>query len=246
MGEELRSLLTFVLDLLRDYGLSDFYLELSTKPEEKFVGGDQEWEEATETLRRAAMTKDLELVLDPGGGAFYGPKISVQARDAIGRTWQMSTIQLDFQLPQRFEMEYVGADNERHRPIMIHRALFGSVERFFAVLLEHYAGAFPAWLAPEQVRVLPVRSDHEPYAHRIADRLRGDGFRAESSTADEPLGGRIRRAKLEKLPYVLVVGDDDVEAGTVGVNARGADQPERGVSVDAFAQRLAAEVLAKA
>jgi threonyl-tRNA synthetase len=143
-------------------------------------------------------------------------------------------------------MEYVGADNERHRPVMIHRALFGSVERFFAVLLEHYAGAFPAWLAPEQVRVLPVRSDHEAYAVRVADRLRADGFRAEAASADEPLGGRIRKAKLEKLPYVLVVGDDDVAAGTVGVNARGADQPERGVTVDAFAERLAAEVLAKA
>jgi threonyl-tRNA synthetase len=244
--EELARALDFVLDLLADYGLDDFYLELSTKPPGKAIGSDQDWEEATETLRRVASAKDLELVMDPGGGAFYGPKISVQARDAIGRTWQMSTIQLDFQLPQRFEMEYVGADNERHRPVMIHRALFGSVERFFAVLLEHYAGAFPAWLAPEQVRVLPVRSDHEAYAVRVADRLRADGFRAEAASADEPLGGRIRKAKLEKLPYVLVVGDDDVAAGTVGVNARGADQPERGVTVDAFAERLAAEVLAKA
>jgi threonyl-tRNA synthetase len=246
MADELVSLLDFVLDLLADYGLDDFYLELSTKPPGKAVGTDEEWEEATETLRQVAQTKDLELVLDEGGGAFYGPKISVQARDAIGRTWQMSTIQLDFQLPQRFEMEYVGADNERHRPIMIHRALFGSVERFFAVLLEHYAGAFPAWLSPEQVRVLPVRSDHEAYAARVADRLRGDGFRAEAVAADEPLGSRIRKAKLEKLPYVLVVGDDDVAAGTVGVNARGADDPERGVPVDVFAERLAAEVLAKA
>jgi threonyl-tRNA synthetase len=246
MESEIVRALDFVLALLADYGLDDFYLELSTKPESKFVGSDDEWEEATETLRRAASTKDLELVMDPGGGAFYGPKISVQARDAIGRTWQMSTIQLDFQLPQRFEMEYVGADNERHRPIMIHRALFGSVERFFAVLLEHYAGAFPAWLSPEQVRVLPVRSDHEAYAGRIVDRLKGDGFRADVALADEPLGARIRKAKLEKLPYVLVVGDDDVAAGTVGVNARGADDPERGVAVDDFADRLAAEVLAKA
>ncbi|MGK2947919.1 MAG: threonine--tRNA ligase [Acidimicrobiales bacterium] len=245
MHDEIVRALDFVLELLADYGLNDFYLELSTKPEAKFVGGDEEWEEATETLRRAASTKELELVMDPGGGAFYGPKISVQARDAIGRTWQMSTIQLDFQLPQRFEMEYVGADNERHRPIMIHRALFGSVERFFAVLLEHYAGAFPAWLAPEQVRVLPVRSDHHAYAERIADRLRSEGYRASSLEADEPLGGRIRKAKLEKLPYILVVGDSDVDNGTVGVNQRGSDHPERDVHVDEFVHRLAAEVAAK-
>jgi len=245
MADELISLLDFVLGLLADYGLNDFYLELSTKPPGKAVGTDEEWEEATEALRRAAATKDLELVLDEGGGTFYGPKISVQARDAIGRTWQMSTIQVDFQLPQRFEIDYVGADNERHRPIMIHRALFGSIERFFGVLVEHYAGAFPAWLAPEQVRVLPVRSDHHAYAARVADRLRADGFRAHLAEADEPLGARIRKAKLEKLPYILVVGDSDVEAGTVGVNARGSDQPERDVHVDAFAERLAAEVLAK-
>jgi len=192
-----------------------------------------------------ALAKGLDLVLDEGGGAFYGPKISVQARDAIGRTWQMSTIQVDFQLPQRFDMEYVGADNQRHQPIMIHRALFGSVERFFAVLVEHYAGAFPAWLAPEQVRVLPVRDDHQAYADRVVDRLKGDGFRVEVTAADEKLGARIRKAKLEKVPYVLVVGDDDVEHGTVGVNARGSDQPERGVTVDAFSERLAAEVTAK-
>jgi threonyl-tRNA synthetase len=246
MGAELVSLLDFVLDLLADYGLNDFYLELSTRPPEKAVGTDEEWEEATEALRQAALTKDLKLVLDEGGGAFYGPKISVQARDAIGRTWQMSTIQLDFQTPQRFEIEYVGADNERHRPIMIHRALFGSIERFFGVLVEHYAGAFPTWLAPEQVRVLPVRSDHQAYAARIVDRLRADGFRASLAEADEPLGARIRKAKVEKLPYVLVVGDSDVDAGTVGVNARGADQPERDVHVDAFVEQLSAEVLAKA
>jgi threonyl-tRNA synthetase len=245
MGEELASLLDFVLGLLADYGLSDFYLELSTRPPGKAVGTDQEWEEATEVLRAAAQAKDLELVLDEGGGAFYGPKISVQARDAIGRTWQMSTIQLDFQTPQRFGIEYIGADNERHQPIMIHRALFGSVERFFAVLVEHYAGAFPAWLAPEQVRVLPVRSDHHAYAARVVDRLRADGLRAEVTQADEPLGARIRKAKLEKLPYVLVVGDSDVDAGTVGVNRRGSDAPERDVHVDDFAERLLAEVAAK-
>ena len=243
MGAELRSLLTFVLDLLRDYGLDDFYLELSTKPEGKAIGTDEEWEEATEALRSAALDMGLDLVMDEGGGAFYAPKISVQARDAIGRTWQMSTIQVDFMLPQRFGLSYVGADGERHTPIMIHRALFGSVERFFAVLVEHYAGAFPAWLAPVQVRVLPVREDHGPYAARLADRLRAEGFRADVAEADEPLGARIRRAKLEKLPYVLVVGDDDVEAGTVGVNPRGGEV-ERGVHVDEFVDRLSADVAA--
>ncbi len=245
MADELSSLLDFVLGLLADYGLTEFYLELSTRPPGKAFGSNEDWEEATEALRQSAKAKDLELALDEGGGAFYGPKISVQARDAIGRTWQMSTIQLDFQLPQRFEIEYIGADNERHRPIMIHRALFGSIERFFGVLVEHYAGAFPAWLSPEQVRVLPVRSDHHAYAARVVDRLHGDGFRASLAEADEPLGARIRKAKLEKLPYILVVGDSDVEAGTVGVNARGSDEPERDVHVDAFAERLAAEVRAK-
>jgi threonyl-tRNA synthetase len=246
MPGELESLLRFVLDLLRDYGLTDFYLELSTRPPDKAVGSEEEWEEATEMLRQAASKMDLDLVLDEGGGAFYGPKISVQARDAIGRTWQMSTIQVDFQMPHRFDLHYVGADNQRHRPVMIHRALFGSVERFFAVLVEHYAGAFPAWLAPVQARVLPVRSDHHDYAFRLVDRLKAEGFRADLGEADEPLGGRIRKAKLEKIPYVLVVGDADTEHGTVGVNARGSDAPERDVTVDAFVERLAADVLARA
>src|SRR5436309_1092525 len=178
MAGELSSLLDFVLDVLRDYGLDDFYLELSTKPPGKAAGSDEEWDEATAALRDAAQGKGLALVLDEGGGAFYGPKISVQAKDAIGRTWQMSTIQLDFQMPQRFDMQYVGADNERHRPVMIHRALFGSVERFFAVLVEHYAGAFPAWLAPVQVTVLPVSDRHDVYGSRIVDRLQAEGFRA--------------------------------------------------------------------
>jgi threonyl-tRNA synthetase len=243
MATELASLLDFVLDLLRDYGLTDFYLELSTKPEEKAVGSDAEWEEATEVLRSVAEAKDLELVLDEGGGAFYGPKISVQVKDAIGRTWQMSTIQLDFQLPQRFGMEYVGADNERHTPIMIHRALFGSIERFFAVLLEHYAGNFPAWLAPVQVRVLPVRDDHQAYADRVVDRLKAEGFRADVVDAGEKLGNRIRKGKNEKLPYILVVGDSDVDNGTVGVNPRGGEV-ERDIHVDAFVERLAADVAA--
>ena len=241
MGDELTTILHFVLGLLRDYGLDDFYLELSTKPEAKAVGTDEEWEEATETLRSVAESMDLGLVMDPGGGAFYGPKISVQARDAIGRTWQMSTIQVDFQLPQRFDMEYVGADGGRHRPIMIHRALFGSVERFFAVLLEHYAGAFPAWLAPEQVRILPVAETHASHAEDLALRLRAEGFRVEVVGADESLGNRIRRAKGEKLPYVLVVGDDDVAHDTVGVNARG-NQVERDVAVGTFVDRLHREV----
>ncbi len=244
MGGELSSLLDFVLDLLRDYGLDDFYLELSTKPPGKAVGSDEEWDEATEALRAAAQDKGLALVLDEGGGAFYGPKISVQVKDAIGRTWQMSTIQLDFQMPQRFDMHYVGADNERHRPVMIHRALFGSVERFFAVLVEHYAGAFPAWLAPVQATVLPVSDRHDAYGFRIVDRLKAQGFRAEMVDGSAgQLGARIRRAKTEKVPYILVVGDTDVDNGTVGVNRRGSDQPERDVTVDDFVERLAVEVL---
>jgi threonyl-tRNA synthetase len=241
MADELGSILAFVLDLLRDYGLDDFYLELSTRPPEKAVGSEEEWEEATSALRGAAESMGLDLVLDEGGGAFYGPKISVQARDAIGRTWQMSTIQVDFQLPQRFDLNYVGPDGERHRPIMIHRALFGSVERFFGVLVEHYAGAFPAWLAPEQVRVLPVADAHLDYALQVAAQLRGGGARVDVAPADETLGNRIRRAKGEKLPYVLVVGDDDVAHGTVGVNPRGGDV-ERDVPVASFAERLAADV----
>ncbi|MFV0317789.1 MAG: threonine--tRNA ligase [Microthrixaceae bacterium] len=241
MGDELSSLLSFVLDLLRDYGLDDFYLELSTKPEQKAVGSDEEWDEATEALRTVAESMDLGLVLDEGGGAFYGPKISVQARDAIGRTWQMSTIQVDFQLPQRFELEYIGSDGGRHRPIMIHRALFGSVERFFGVLVEHYAGAFPAWLAPVQVAVLPVADAHSEYAHEVAAELRGHGFRVEVSGADDTLGKRIRRTKGQKLPYVLVVGDDDVAHRTVGVNPRGGDV-ERDVPTGGFIDRLTADV----
>ena len=241
MAEELGSLLSFVLDLLGDYGLDDYYLELSTKPEKKAVGTDEEWEEATEALRGVAESMGLDLVMDEGGGAFYGPKISVQVRDAIGRTWQMSTIQVDFQLPQRFELEYVGSDGARHRPIMIHRALFGSVERFFGVLVEHYAGAFPAWLAPVQVEVLPVAETHADYAHEVAAELRGHGFRVEVTGADDSLGRRIKRAKQQKLPYVLVVGDDDVAHRTVGVNPRGGEV-ERDVPVGGFVDRLAGDV----
>ena len=244
MREELTSLLEFVLGLLRDYGLDDFYLELSTKPEAKAVGSDEEWDEATEALRSVAVDAGLDVVMDEGGGAFYGPKISVQAHDAIGRTWQMSTIQVDFQLPQRFDLHYVGADNERHRPVMIHRALFGSIERFFAVLLEHYAGAFPAWLAPVQVSVLPVADRHHDYAHEVATRLKDERLRIEVLDAhNDTLGNRVRRAKTEKVPYVLVVGDDDVEHTTVGVNTRGGDTPERGVGLEAFVAQICAEVV---
>jgi threonyl-tRNA synthetase len=241
MPVELGSLLGFVLDLLRDYGLDDFYLELSTRPEEKAVGSEAEWEEATAALRGAAESMDLDLVMDEGGGAFYGPKISVQARDAIGRTWQMSTLQVDFQLPQRFGLEYVGSDGERHRPVMIHRALFGTVERFFGVLVEHYAGAFPAWLAPLQVEILPVADTHLEYAHEVAAELKGRGFRVEVTGAADTLGKRIKRAKEQKLPYVLVVGDDDVAHRSVGVNPRGGEV-ERNVPVGGFAERLTADV----
>src|SRR5581483_5863925 len=210
MAGELRSLLVFVLEVLRDFGLEDFELELSTRPPGKAIGSAAEWDEATAALRAAAEDMGLEPVLDEGGGAFYGPKISVQARDAIGRSWQLSTIQLDFQEPQRFDLHYVGADNERHRPVMIHRALFGSVERFFGVLVEHYAGAFPVWLAPVQVVVLPVSDRNDAYASRIVDKLHGLGHRAEMVDASAgALGARVRKARLEKVPYVLVVGDDD-------------------------------------
>ena len=234
-----------MLDLLRDFGLEDFYLELSTKPPGKAVGSDEEWADATEALRAVAGGRGLDLVMDEGGGAFYGPKISVQARDAIGRYWQVSTIQLDFQLPQRFGLEYVGADNARHRPVMIHRALFGSVERFFAILLEHYAGALPTWLMPVQAVVLPVRDGHDDYAREVVAALRSAAVRAEVDTADEPLNARIRRWKLEKVPYVLVVGDDDVAARTVGVNRRGSNRPDRGVPVDTFIDALSAQIAAK-
>ncbi len=242
MVDELDRTLEFVLDMLRDFGLDDFYLELSTRPEGKAVGTEEEWAEATAALRTAAGRMDLDLVLDEGGGAFYGPKISVQARDAIGRTHQMSTIQLDFQEPQRFDMEYIGADNARHRPIMIHRALFGSVERFFAILLEHYAGALPTWLAPEQVMVLPVSDGHHDYADRVVERLRSLAVRARVEGADETIKARIRKARMAKVPYVLVVGDDDVAASTVGVNARGSSSPDRGVPIETFAARVVSEI----
>jgi len=243
MRGELVRTLHFVLDLLRDFGLNDFYLELSTKPPGKGVGSDEDWAVATEALRSTATEIGLDLVMDEGGGAFYGPKISVQAQDAIGRTWQMSTVQLDFQLPERFELEYVGADNGRHRPIMIHRALFGSVERFMAVLIEHYAGALPTWLSPEQVRVIPVTDAHSDYARSVVDICGAAGLRASLDMTGEKMGALIRRAKLAKIPYVLVVGDQDVAAGTVGVNRRSwTTRPEHGVPVADLVAEVVNEV----
>jgi len=244
LAGELASLLAFVLKVLRTFGLTEFEAELSTRPE-KFVGEPAEWEEATEALRHALEESGLEYQVAEGEGAFYAPKIDVHVRDAIGRRWQISTLQVDLQMPQRFDMEFVGADNQRHRPYMIHRALFGSVERFFAILLEHYAGAMPAWLSPVQARVLPVRDDHELYAAAVLGRLTALGLRADVVAADEPLGGRIRKAKLEKIPYVLVVGDADVDAGTVGVNPRGGEV-ERDVPVATFVDRLRDEVESRA
>jgi threonyl-tRNA synthetase len=231
MPDELDSLLTFVLDLLRDYGLDDFYLELSTRNETKFVGTDEDWQEATDTLRRAAERQDLELVLDPGGAAFYGPKISVQARDAIGRTWQMSTIQVDFNLPQRFELEYTSGDGSRQRPVMIHRALFGSIERFFAVLLEHYAGAFPVWLAPVQVVGIPITDGHVDYLHDIAAKLRAAGVRVEVDSSDDRMQKKIRNAQKQKVPYMLIVGDEDMAAGAVSFRYRDGSQ-KNGISIE--------------
>ena len=243
LEDELVGLLAFVLKLLRHFGLTEFEAELSTRPE-KFIGEVEEWDRATEALRASLEATGIAYVVAEGEGAFYAPKIDVHVRDAIGRRWQVSTVQVDFQFPHRFDLEYVGADNTRQRPYMVHRALFGSVERFFAILVEHYAGAFPTWLAPVQVQVLPVRGDHEPYAGSVVEALVGAGLRAEAHPADEPLGARVRRAKLEKIPYVLVVGDDDVNAGTVGVNARGSEQPQRGVPSEEFIRRIRADVAA--
>ncbi len=240
--EELASLLDFVLSQLRDFGFHDFQAKLSTRPAEKSVGDDELWEKSTEGLRMALEAHGLDYVVDEGGGAFYGPKIDVDVKDAIGRAWQLSTIQLDMNLPERFGLEYIANDGSRKQPVMIHRALLGSIERFFGVLIEHYAGAFPAWLAPTQVRVLPVAEVHDDHAHAVASRLRSSGFRVDVVGAVEPLGKRVRNGKVEKLPYVLVVGDDDVANDTVGVNRRGEDKPERDVTVDAFIGRLTAEV----
>jgi threonyl-tRNA synthetase len=224
MPEELDSLLTFVLNLLRDYGLTDFYLELSTRNDEKFVGNDHDWAIATEKLREAAQRQNLELVLDEGGAAFYGPKISVQAKDAIGRTWQMSTIQVDFQLPTRFDLEYVAPDGSRARPVMIHRALFGSIERFFGVLTEHYAGAFPPWLAPVQVRAIPVAETFLPYLEEIAATMRRAGIRVEVDSSDDRMQKKIRNAQLEKIPFMVIAGEVDQQAGAISIRYRSGEQ----------------------
>ncbi len=224
MAAELDSLLTFVLNLLRDYGLNDFYLELSTKNPEKFVGIDSDWEEATETLRKAAMAQNLELVLDEGGAAFYGPKISVQAKDAIGRTWQMSTIQVDFQLPQRFELEYSAADGSRQRPVMIHRALFGSIERFFGVLTEHYAGAFPPWLAPVQAVGIPVADAFSDYLADVIKTMKKAGIRAELDASDDRMQKKVRNAQMQKVPFMVIAGEEDMAAGAVSFRYRNGEQ----------------------
>jgi threonyl-tRNA synthetase len=250
MAGELRSLLTFVLQLLRDFGLTDFYLELSTRPPEKAVGSDEDWAEATETLRSVASTMDLDLVMDEGGGAFYGPKISVQAKDAIGRTWQMSTIQVDFQFPQRFDLHYVGADGAEERPIMIHRALFGSIERFFGVLLEHYAGHFPLWLAPVQCEIVPVQDDVPEvveYAARLRDTMRAAGLRAEvSDKPGERMQARIRDAVKQKVPYIVVVGRNDLERGDGVVNLRNTRAgSQEDVPAGELVERLAREAASR-
>jgi threonyl-tRNA synthetase len=243
LADEIASLLDFVLSVLRAFGFEDFTFNLSTKDPKKFVGSDEIWEDATEALREALERHGLEYAVKVGDAAFYGPKIDIDVRDAIGRSWQLSTIQADFQLPERFDLEYVGADNARHRPIMLHRALFGSIERFFGVLIEHYAGNFPTWLAPLQVRLLPVATAHEEYAQKVVERLGAVGARVDMIGAGDPLGKRIRSSKLDKLPYILVVGDDDVAADTVGVNPRGGEV-ERGVGVTEFIERFSDEVAA--
>jgi threonyl-tRNA synthetase len=231
MQDELKSLLRFVLELLADYGLSDFYLELSTRDPEKSIGSDQAWEQATDALREAAASSGLDLVLDPGGAAFYAPKISVQARDAIGRTWQMSTIQVDLMLPDRFELEYTGPDGDRPRPVMIHRALFGSVERFIAVLTEHYAGAFPPWLAPVQVIGVPVAAEFNAYLEGVAEKLRAAGVRVEVDTGDDRMQKKIRTASKSKVPWILIAGGEDQAAGAVSFRFRDGSQ-RNGVPVE--------------
>ena len=236
MVGELDSLLTFVLNLLRDYGLNEFYLELSTKNEEKFVGEDADWAEATEALRKAATAQNLELVLDEGGAAFYGPKISVQAKDAIGRTWQMSTIQVDFQLPQRFELEYSATDGTRQRPVMIHRALFGSIERFFGVLTEHYSGAFPPWLAPVQAIGIPVADTFSDYLGEVIKAMRKAGIRAELDASDDRMQKKVRNAQMQKIPFMVIAGEEDQQAGAVSFRYRNGEQKNGIPIADAIAE----------
>ncbi|THA27310.1 threonine--tRNA ligase [Streptomyces sp. RKND-216] len=241
MADELDGLLTFVLNLLRDYGLTDFELELSTRDEsDKFMGEPAEWEEATEALRQAADKQGLPLVPDPGGAAYYGPKISVQAKDAIGRSWQMSTIQVDFQQPKRFELEYTAADGSRQTPVMIHRALFGSIERFFAVLLEHYAGAFPAWLAPVQATGIPIGDTHVPYLEDFAAEAKRQGLRVEVDSSSDRMQKKIRNAQKSKVPFMIIAGDDDVAAGAVSFRYRDGSQKNGVAREDALAELRAA------
>lgn len=239
--EELSSLLEFVLSVLRAFGFEDFTARLATRPPGKAVGPEELWELATDGLRSALGKAGLEYEVEEGGGAFYGPKIDVDVTDSIGRAWQLSTIQLDFNLPERFDLEYVDRDGGRPRPVMIHRALFGSIERFFGVLLEHYGGVLPVWLSPVQARVLPVASEHNSYAGEVCEAIAAAGFRADVDEADQPLGKRVRSAKLEHIPYVLVVGASDVSAGTAGVNLRGAKEPVRDVPLEDFLQQLRRE-----
>jgi threonyl-tRNA synthetase len=240
----LDSLLTFVLNLLRDYGLQDFYLELSTRNPEKSVGEDHDWEEATEALRKAALAQKLELVLDEGGAAFYGPKISVQAKDAIGRTWQMSTIQVDFQLPQRFELEFAAADGSRQRPVMIHRALFGSIERFFGVLTEHYSGAFPPWLAPVQVVGIPVADAFADYLAGVIKEMKSAGIRAEIDSSDDRMQKKVRTAQMQKIPYMVIAGEEDMNAGAVSFRYRNGEQ-KNGIPVAQAIAEIKATIAAR-
>ena len=244
MPGELDSLLTFVLNLLRDYGLQDFYLELSTRNPEKSVGEDHDWEEATEALRKAAVAQKLELVLDEGGAAFYGPKISVQAKDAIGRTWQMSTIQVDFQLPQRFELEFAAADGSRQRPVMIHRALFGSIERFFGVLTEHYSGAFPPWLAPVQVVGIPVADTFADYLSGVIKEMKASGIRAELDDSDDRMQKKVRNAQMQKIPYMVIAGEEDMKAGAVSFRYRNGEQ-KNGIPVAEAIAEIKATIAAR-
>ncbi|MEV7569767.1 threonine--tRNA ligase [Streptomyces tanashiensis] len=238
MAEELDKTLTFVLNLLRDYGLNDFYLELSTKDPEKFVGSDEVWEEATAVLQQVAEKQGLPLTPDPGGAAFYGPKISVQARDAIGRTWQMSTVQLDFNLPERFDLEYTAPDGTKQRPVMIHRALFGSIERFFAVLLEHYAGAMPPWLAPVQATGIPIGDAHVDYLHEFAVKAKKQGLRVDVDSSSDRMQKKIRNAQKQKVPFMIIAGDEDMAAGAVSFRYRDGSQ-ENGIPVDEAIAKLA-------
>ena len=241
MAGELDSLLTFVLNLLRDYGLADFYLELSTRNPEKSVGEDSDWNEATEALRAAALKQGLELVLDEGGAAFYGPKISVQAKDAIGRTWQMSTIQVDFQLPQRFDLEFAAADGSKQRPVMIHRALFGSIERFFGVLTEHYSGAFPPWLAPVQVMGIPVADAFNDHLVNVVKEMKAAGIRADIDLSDDRMQKKVRNAQMQKIPYMLIAGEEDVNSNAVSFRYRNGDQ-KNGVPIAAAIAEILATI----